>query len=281
MDFYQLKKIEKGVHNINEMLVSQFVFEGDDKYVVLDTGCDIGNYTKYLEKKLLKEDKEVMVVNSHFHPDHSNGNHRFKKVYIGEKDVPFSGGKSAYFNLVDTISGAAYKSHPIGTLPLRPIVNKLLRTKKGKTKYVPLHDGDKIDLGDRNLVVKDLPGHTQGSIVLLDKKRKTIYTGDAVNMSTWLWTNPDMKLSEYSDTLRAFYGDIKGKGYKRLRCSHVPFPNRPSFIKDYAKFIDSIKQGKETIKFNMPGMPSPLCIKVRPSLKHLMYCCFYFEDQIG
>lgn len=281
MNFYKLKKIESGVHNINEMIVSQFVFEGDDKYVIFDTGCDLGNYTKYLKNNLLKKDKEIMVVNSHYHPDHSNGNHRFDKVYIGSKDIPFTKEKLPYDKLVEDISTALYKAHPIKTLPIRPIVKKLFATKKGKTEYIPLYDGDEIDLGDRKLIVKELPGHTDGSIVLLDKKRKTIYTADAVNMGTWLWTNPDMKLSDYAANLYKLYDEIKGEGYKKLRCSHVPIANRPSYIKDFAKFIENIKPGSELIKFNLPGIESPLCVKFRISPKHIAYGCFYFENQIG
>lgn len=281
MGLYKFKKIEKDVYNTNEMIVSEFLFVGDDKYVVVDTGCDFKNYTKYLKEKLLDDKKDIMVVNTHFHPDHSNGNHRFDKVYIGAKDVPFTGYGLPYDRLVKNITTAVYKNMGLASIPLRLVVNKVFGTKKGKTEYIPLYDGDEIDLGDRKLVVRDLPGHTNGSIVLLDKDRQTIYTGDAVNMSTWMFTNPDMKLSEYAENLKSLYDDVKDEGYKKLRCSHVPIANKVTFIKDYAKFIESIKPGSELIKFNIPGVSSPLCIKVRPSLKHLMFGCFYFEDQVG
>ncbi len=281
MGLYKFKKIEKNVYNTNEMIVSEFLFIGDDKYLVVDTGCDFKNYTKYLKEKLLDEKKEVMVVNTHFHPDHSNGNHRFDKVYIGARDIPFTDEGLPYDRLVKDISTAIYKNKGLAVIPLRILVNKVFGTKKGKTQYVPLYDGDEIDLGDRKLVVRELPGHTDGSIVLLDKDRQTIYTGDAVNMATWMFTNPDMKLSEYAQNLKNFYDDVKDDGYKRLRSSHVPITNKVSFIKDYAKFIENIKPGSELIKFNIPGMSSPLCIKFRLTPKHIAYGCFYFEDQIG
>lgn len=59
------------------------------------------------------------------------------------------------------------------------LVDKLLMTKKGNTESVPLKDGDEIDLGDKKLIVKDFPGHTPGSITLLDPALKFIYAGDA------------------------------------------------------------------------------------------------------
>ena len=43
-----------------------------------------------------------------------------------------------------------------------------------------LHDGDMIDLGDRRLEVLHLPGHSPGSICLLDTDARILFTGDVV-----------------------------------------------------------------------------------------------------
>ncbi len=43
-----------------------------------------------------------------------------------------------------------------------------------------LVDGDVIDLGDRRLRILHLPGHTPGSIVVLDEDLRWLYTGDVV-----------------------------------------------------------------------------------------------------
>jgi glyoxylase-like metal-dependent hydrolase (beta-lactamase superfamily II) len=51
----------------------------------------------------------------------------------------------------------------------------------GKDAQVsPLWDGDVIDLGGRRLEVKLTPGHTQGSIVLLDLENRVLFGGDSV-----------------------------------------------------------------------------------------------------
>lgn len=80
------------------------------------------------------------------------------------------------------------------------LVDKLLMTKKGNTEYVPLKDGDEIDLGDKKLIVKDFPGHTPGSITLLDPALKFIYAGDASDIDIWMFTNPDCSLHTYAET---------------------------------------------------------------------------------
>ena len=71
-------------------------------------------------------------------------------------------------------------------------------TKKGNTQYVPLRDGDEIDLGGKTLIVKDFPGHTPGSITLLDPAMRFIYAGDASDIDIWMFTNPDCSLHDYA-----------------------------------------------------------------------------------
>ena len=277
MNIYRTKKLDKKVKKINEMAVSEFLIEGKRKALLIDTGLGIFNIKKYVEK-LTK--KDLMVVNSHFHPDHSNGNHLFKDVYIGEKDMPFTKDENVYFKLVDDITTGVYERFPAAKFFLKPIVKKIFMTKKGKTKYRPLKDGEVIDLGKKELIVKELPGHTPGSITFLDPDEKLIYACDACNMATWLFTNPDCKLSDYANNLEQYYKYVKKNGYKKMYGSHVPFANRISFIKDYAKFIHNINEKSALVKFNIPGVNSPLCVAVKPSIKHFVFACLYFEKQI-
>ncbi len=44
----------------------------------------------------------------------------------------------------------------------------------------PLSEGDKIDLGDRSFTVLHLPGHSPGSIALLDETDGLLLAGDAI-----------------------------------------------------------------------------------------------------
>ena len=76
--------------------------------------------------------------------------------------------------------------------------NRLMESLKGDSLWKPLpqnfnpetweippvqptsvvKDGDRIDLGDRVLEVIHTPGHSPGSICLLDKENKILFTGD-------------------------------------------------------------------------------------------------------
>ena len=275
MNIYTVQKIYEGVRGINEMMVTSFLIEGTDKAVLMDTGMDIFNIKKFVAGMT---NKELIVVNSHFHPDHSNGNNKFKEVLIGERDLPIFTNSDVYFKLVDDISKGIFERYPKAKL-LTPLINKLLKTKKGKTVYKPLRDGDKIELGGKTLQVKEFPGHTPGSITFLDVNERFIHMGDACNMGTWMWTNPDCSLHEYAKTARRYYDDVHGAGYTKIRGSHVPFNNKVSFIKDYANWVDKLTPEKAIKQFNMPGAKSPFCIAVAPSLKHGVFACFYFAHQ--
>lgn len=272
---YGKSKLTEGVTRIKDGIVNEFLIEGRDRAVLFDTGLDILDIKKYVLKLT---DKELIVVNSHFHPDHANGNHHFDKVHIGEKDVPTFTTADVYFRLVDDIVKATLERYPKAK-KLMKLVDKLLMTKKGNTEYVPLKDGDEIDLGDKKLIVKDFPGHTPGSITLLDPALKFIYAGDASDIDIWMFTNPDCSLRTYAETGRRYYEEVKALGYTKYRGAHMPITHNISFMRDYAEWIDRLTPEKAFMKFNTPGGRSKLCIAISPSRKHLLFTSVYWAHQ--
>ena len=62
-------------------------------------------------------------------------------------------------------------------------------------------DGDTIDLGDRRLRVIELPGHTPGSIGLIDDDERALYSGDAIYDGGLLDTLPESNVARYLDTV--------------------------------------------------------------------------------
>ena len=47
------------------------------------------------------------------------------------------------------------------------------------------------------MTVKNIPGHTKGSIMLIDEKYKLIFTGDDVNPNMWLQMPGAVSLEEW------------------------------------------------------------------------------------
>ena len=272
---YGKAKLIDGVTRITDGIVNEFLIEGRDKAVLFDTGLDLFNIKDYVAKLT---NKELIVVNSHFHPDHANGNHHFKKVHIGEKDLPTFTTADVYFKLVDDIVTATLEKHPKAQ-KIMPLVDKLLMTKKGETEYVPLKDGDEIDLGNKKLIVKDFPGHTPGSITLLDPAMRFIYAGDASDIDIWMFTNPECSLHAYADEGRRYYRDVAEMGYTKYCGAHMPVTHDISFMRDYAEWIDTLTPKKAFLRIKVPGMRSKLCFAAAPSRKHLLFTSVYWAHQ--
>lgn len=51
---------------------------------------------------------------------------------------------------------------------------------------VPVHGGDIFDLGGIQLEVYETPGHSPGSICLLDRKDRFLFSGDTIVAHTWM-----------------------------------------------------------------------------------------------
>jgi glyoxylase-like metal-dependent hydrolase (beta-lactamase superfamily II) len=63
-------------------------------------------------------------------------------------------------------------------------------------------DFDRIDLGGRVLELVKTPGHTRGSLCLLDAQNKALFVGDTFNfISTWLGTEDSTTITEYKASL--------------------------------------------------------------------------------
>ena len=65
----------------------------------------------------------------------------------------------------------------------------------------PVWDGDVIDLGDRKIKVIHTPGHTQGSIALLDMKYRALFSGDPIQDGSIFLFGSHRELNAYKLSL--------------------------------------------------------------------------------
>ncbi len=65
-----------------------------------------------------------------------------------------------------------------------------------------LEEGSVIDLGNRQLEVLHLPGHSPGSIGLWDKSSATLFSGDALYDGALLDELPDSDIDDYIHTMK-------------------------------------------------------------------------------
>ena len=142
MQEYAVHRITDGFWDILDVRVRCLLFEGQEHSVLVDTGFGTGNLAETV-RMLTK--KPVMLVNTHADIDHIGKNADFGPAHM----------HPAEFALYH--SGAFVKS---------PVV--------------PLWEGDVLDLGKRKLEVIHIPGHTPGSIALLDRANRFLIGGDSI-----------------------------------------------------------------------------------------------------
>lgn len=128
----------------------------DSEALIIDPGTEARKIIQALNRHKLKP---AFIVNTHGHYDHIGSDDKFGcPVYIHRADVPLL--KDSRLNLS-------------GMLALPYSV---------KSKIHPLEDGDLVSLGDLQLKVLHIPGHTPGGIALelIKPKEKIVFTGDSL-----------------------------------------------------------------------------------------------------
>ena len=166
---------------------------GTEKALLLDTGWGTGRL-----KKVVREitDKPLIVVNSHGHVDHVNGNMQFDEpIYIHPADIELCKAHSSR-QMRQTIAAAAEQM-----TPPEEKFNQEAFLSGGIGKLTPLEEGEVFDLGGKTLEVVALPGHTHGSIGLLYREEKVLFTGDAINGAVVLYLPECGNIAQYIATL--------------------------------------------------------------------------------
>lgn len=139
---YKTLKMYDNTWAVEDGGVRIFVAAGSEKALVIDTGFgDID----VIEAVRTLTDLPLELINTHADRDHVGGNGAFESFYMHPSEA------------------AAYYADP-----------------SHGGEIIPVWDGSVIDLGGRQLEVIHVPGHTPGSITLLDKEQRCVIGGDPV-----------------------------------------------------------------------------------------------------
>lgn len=154
--------------------VYQYLAAGQERAALIDTGLYNTDFPSLIRELT---GKPVVVVNTHGHLDHISGNHHFDTAYLHPRDealyLQHSGLELRQAYLMAALAELGDKAPDPGSLA--PILNL-----PQKDNRKPLFDGQRIDLGGRSLLVVETPGHTLGSVCLLDETEGLLFTGDTV-----------------------------------------------------------------------------------------------------
>lgn len=109
-------------------------------------------------------------------------------------------------------------------------------------KKKPLKDGDKIDLGNFVFEVIEIPGHTEGSVVLLERNRKILIAGDSVQEGPIFMFGDVSKFDSYIASMEKL-NKFK-KNIKTIYSAHNTLSYGPEYIKYCIEDAKLFKAGK-------------------------------------
>ena len=137
-----MKELFRDTWALEDNGVRVFLLAGKEKALVIDTGMTGADLSAEIR---LHTDLPYSLLNTHADRDHIGGNRSFEEFYMHPSEAAF------------------YRN-----------------TQGGTGKMLPVFNGDVIDLGDRELEIIHLPGHTPGSITVLDRKNRCLVGGDPI-----------------------------------------------------------------------------------------------------
>lgn len=169
---YLVAQIIPGVWVIDdETDATCYLIPGEKSALLIDTAWGKGDLKKVLSELT---DLPIVLAVTHAHADHCAKAMDFEKALMHPADIAM------------LRSQAVASSRYQGEMP-------------SWDHFTPVRDGDCIDIGGNSIEVIEVPGHTPGSLVFLDRKHRAIFTGDAIGSGGQLWMQVEhaIPLEEY------------------------------------------------------------------------------------
>lgn len=219
---YEVKEIYENTYSILEkgfegLDAYMYLLIGEEKALLIDCGYGIIDL-----KKIIGEitDKPLICVCTHGHHDHVMGVCQLDDTLIHSYD------KDVF--MLNTCE-------PV--LRMFTMNNALTEHKKcvefsafaeewvSKTYPVPsfIDDIPYIDLGDRKVYWRLIPGHTSGSLAFYDEKYSAAFDSDGASRGVWLYLVESVSLSEYIETLESYIAFLEEKGVTKRFVAHDPY----------------------------------------------------------
>ena len=164
-----------------------YLIEGKEKALLVDGLSGVGSLKAFVRELT---DLPVELVLTHSHPDHMGAAFEYGQCFLHPDDIRglYEAG-DAERRFAFAASGAKdFILRMEDTVPCVPV------------RTLPAEDGQVFDLDGTQLEVVAVPGHTWGSIVLLDRAARVVYSGDAVNANTLLFLG-GASIEQYRESL--------------------------------------------------------------------------------
>lgn len=200
----EIIKMSEDTWRIEDNNVRFFLLAGKKKALLIDSGMQIHN-AKEIAQQLVS--LPIELLNTHADPDHIGSNAEFETFYMHSAEA------SNYYN-----------------------------TQKKTGNFIPIENGDIIDLGDRKLEIITIPGHTPGSVAVLDINNRVLYSGDTVQDGTIFMFGVQREFHAYIQSLNKL--ETMKHRFDTIYPSHGTIPVKPELIVQLQEAAFSVLEGK-------------------------------------
>ena len=200
----QVVRVDEDTWRIENGMVRFFLLRGTEKALLIDTGMTVRHARRVAEALA---GLPVMLLNTHSDGDHTGCNEAFESFYM----------------------------HPADEAHYR---------ESGKSgRVIPVQDGDEIDLGNRKLRIIHLPGHTPGSIAVLDASRRVLISGDPIQEHGHIFMFGEHRnMKDYISSLERL--ETMTADFDEIWPSHGDIPIAPDCIRRLRDGAQQILNGK-------------------------------------
>ena len=207
---FEIIRINDSTWRIEDGNVRFFLLTGTEKALLIDSGMNVHN-AKEIASGLTK--LPILLLNTHADRDHIGSNEEFASFYM------------------------------------HPAEESLYRSSGKPGTVLPVVEGDILDLGNRSLRIIHLPGHTPGSIAVLDGKYRVLISGDPIQTNGRIFmfgSHRDMQAYIRSLEHLEAYTDQ----FDELWPSHGDIPISPDTIRLLRDGVKAVMEGA------LPGTPA-------------------------
>jgi hydroxyacylglutathione hydrolase len=190
------------------------------------------------------------VLLTHGHFDHVGGAFLYDSVYIGREDTQLLRNDSSIEQRKEYLRFIVADSN----VPMSAYVAP------GNVECLPIHDGDRFELGVITVEAIATPGHTPGSLSFLLFEKRLLLTGDACNSFTFMFGPEALSIEAYRKSLKRLL-ERSGE-YDAVLLSHRDPVAPKSVIQDVYDTCSDIMNGNtDDVPFSFIGRDGALAAK--------------------
>jgi len=223
----------------HEQKVRSYLIMGAERSLLWDAGMGVADMRREVERFVAVRPETLLMVCSHGHFDHVGDVWRFAEagvpIYAHRAEAEriacgLSADQCAHWLQPESLLGPLPTSFDLATYAIRPATVTHL-----------LAEGNRLDLGDRQLTVLHTPGHSPGGLCLWDATNGLLLSADTAYAAPLYAYGPDADPDIYRRSLRRL-ADLAPQ-VRTVLPSHNDTPMPPELLVAMADAFDRIHDG--------------------------------------